>query len=243
MRQKLLGTVAVIAIVTALGGPVAAADMAAKGPPPAPVPYVTNWSGFYVGGEIGGAWAKFRGMSDPNEPEQSFGDFSTTGFALGLHAGYNWQFGNAPWGSWLFGLEGDVTLTPGLKKKLCASLFCNTEGHTQGQLDGLASIRGRLGLVFDRTLVYATGGVAWARRSLETGSSGFVVNDGVITGAVVGGGIEWKYSPNVSLRLEAREYLFNETKSGPGDTCCNDIESQGLKNVTTVMAGVNWHLQ
>jgi outer membrane immunogenic protein len=87
-----------------------------------------------------------------------------------------------------------------------------------GHLNGLASIRGRLGWAFDRTLIYATGGVAFAPRAADAGTSLLGSSTGcvcyqtkTVTGGVVGGGIEWKYNPNLSFRLEGlHHYIFNE---------------------------------
>jgi outer membrane immunogenic protein len=50
-----------VAIVGLIGMPAFAADMATKmpmkAPPVAPAP-IYNWTGWYVGGTVGGAWGK-----------------------------------------------------------------------------------------------------------------------------------------------------------------------------------------
>jgi outer membrane immunogenic protein len=55
-NAKTVAAIVGLAILTAT--PVLAADMAMKAPPSAPVadPSV-NWTGFYLGGNAGGAWA------------------------------------------------------------------------------------------------------------------------------------------------------------------------------------------
>src|SRR3954453_17281506 len=58
MNKFLTGTIAAIAV--AATAPAFAADMAArysKAPPPAPV-MVYNWTGCYIGGNVGGGWAR-----------------------------------------------------------------------------------------------------------------------------------------------------------------------------------------
>lgn len=66
----------------------------------APQPYVqpaaafTNWSGFYIGGNLGYGW----GSSDFDDP---------SGFMAGVQAGYNFQF-NSPF---VLGIEADFDLT------------------------------------------------------------------------------------------------------------------------------------
>jgi outer membrane immunogenic protein len=44
---------AVVSALMLVGTSVFAADMALKAPPPPPF----SWTGFYIGGELGGAWA------------------------------------------------------------------------------------------------------------------------------------------------------------------------------------------
>ena len=51
--KTLIASVALSVLGTAVAG---AADMAVKAPPPPPVP-MFSWTGFYVGGNIGGAWS------------------------------------------------------------------------------------------------------------------------------------------------------------------------------------------
>src|SRR5215471_10604661 len=58
-----------------------------KAPPPLPIP-VYNWTGFYIGGNLGGAW------EDTTLTDSHFGvSFSNnrSGFIGGGQIGYNWQ--------------------------------------------------------------------------------------------------------------------------------------------------------
>jgi len=51
-----------VALFSVVVGPVAqAADMAVKAPPSAPAPSSYDWSGFYVGANLGGAWQMSKG--------------------------------------------------------------------------------------------------------------------------------------------------------------------------------------
>jgi hypothetical protein len=54
MKRLVLGSVAVIAIGVSIAAQ--AADMAVRAPPPATPAAPYNWSGFYIGGNFGGAW-------------------------------------------------------------------------------------------------------------------------------------------------------------------------------------------
>ena len=57
MKSFLLATVGLVALV-GMAAPASAADMAVKAPPPAPLPVIYNWSGFYIGGN--GGWGQSR---------------------------------------------------------------------------------------------------------------------------------------------------------------------------------------
>jgi outer membrane immunogenic protein len=59
--KKLLTAIAALGLI---GTPAFAADMAVKAPPPvvAPAP-VFSWTGFYIGGNAGGAWSHNDGSS------------------------------------------------------------------------------------------------------------------------------------------------------------------------------------
>ena len=54
MKSVVRGSVALIAIGVSV--PAHAADMAVKAPPPPATIAPYDWSGFYVGGNFGGAW-------------------------------------------------------------------------------------------------------------------------------------------------------------------------------------------
>jgi outer membrane immunogenic protein len=71
-------------------------------PPPVAVPLFT-WTGCYVGGNVGGLWAR----SDWND--DVFGDFGTgtaSGAVGGVQVGCNYQTG-----AWVFGIQGDYDWT------------------------------------------------------------------------------------------------------------------------------------
>jgi hypothetical protein len=65
----------------------------------APLPIYYNWNGFYIGGNLGGAWT--NGALTDNVTGVSLGGGNQSGFIGGGQIGYNWQF--AP--QWVFGVE------------------------------------------------------------------------------------------------------------------------------------------
>ena len=62
MKKFLLGMVGLFAISAA--STASAADMAVKAPPPAPLPVIYNWSGFYIGAN--GGWGQSHNCLDFN---------------------------------------------------------------------------------------------------------------------------------------------------------------------------------
>ena len=108
--------------------------------------------------------------------------------------------------AFVLGLEADVDVLdyratapfPTFNGDLLTSLRNNVEG----------SVRGRLGIAFDRTLIYATGGVAFADYKTQYFAiiPGFGNEEFSKTqvGWTVGAGLEYAIANNWSLRAEYR---------------------------------------
>ena len=120
-QNRLLLSVSVVAF--AWGSSALAADLPVKAPVyRAPVAAAYNWTGWYVGGNIGYGW----GTADTNYTDPGFGFFglptsfsasqNLSGIIGGGQIGYNWQANN----TWVFGLEADFQ---GSGQKASASKF------------------------------------------------------------------------------------------------------------------------
>lgn len=220
-RMTFLCGVAAVAISAATNSATAA------GAPP-----VETWGGFYVGGSLGAGWTNFLGSDSLAGPKLTP---HTTSFMVGAHAGYNWQAA-----ALVYGVEADISAAIGGKNTKYTCSGCTSGSF--GQLSALATIRGRLGWAFDRSLIYATGGVAFARKR-SGGFSSFAIaraedDANWKVGGVVGAGYEWKYSKNMSLRLEALYNIFNERRTNRGGSTNYD----GIRNTTVVRIGASWYL-
>lgn len=213
--KKIIGQVALTAVVLAAGASCAlAADMAAPPPPaykaPAPimVPVAYDWTGFYIGANIGYGW----GTSDPGVVSffQPVGTLqgtinglpaSTGGVIGGGQIGYNFQASN-----FVFGIEGDFS-----GADIKGSVTDTTNNYTaQSQTQWVATVRGRLGIAFDRVLVFGSGGFAAAgvKATLnDTYPSGVITttSSNTYTGWAAGGGLEWAVAGNWTIR---GEYLY-----------------------------------
>jgi len=208
----------------ALIAPAVAADMPlkapvyTKAPPPA---LVFSWTGFYVGGNIGGLWSNSNIIYTANPgfftsaaliSSDGSPRLRSTSFTGGFQAGANWQTG-----ALVIGLETDIN----------AASVRNSAVVTRGAVPGLPSgytvsesvnsnwlftLRPRAGVAFDRVLLYATGGLAVANNNFTqssvfpdcpcgiTGSA-----SGTKTGWTLGGGLEWAFAPAWSMKVE---YLY-----------------------------------
>jgi outer membrane immunogenic protein len=216
-RYKLYCTVATAAVLASFNGAATAADLPTKAAPLAPAPvYAPNWTGFYIGGHIGYGWSKQTGVESGGT--QFLGDNKLKGGVAGVHGGYNYQFNQV-----VLGVEADVSGTFGNRWNsfVCTSNGCGGSGTAmQGHMHGLASIRGRLGWAFNNSwMVFATGG--WGRGWYSGGiqsASAFDFHKRTVSGGIWGGGLEWKYSRNLSFRLEGLTYRWHKDVATGSDT-------------------------
>lgn len=174
---------------------------------------VTSWAGVYAGIHAGasfddGAELVFGG----NEFESIEFD---TAFVGGIHVGYNWQNGS----NWVLGLEAAVSVL-------------NDEFLGEDTTDFLASIRGRVGYSFDRTLIYATGGVAFLGYTDEA-VDGMLLDDDLAVGFVVGAGLDHKITDKVSIGVEGLYHNFSSDRE------FDDAEVD--RDFWTAQARLNYH--
>ena len=168
-----------------------AADMApryTKAPVGAAVP-VYDWTGFYVGGNVGYGWSDVRVVNSPNDPALTaitgLLQGSTTpgtpltpvlfhrdGLIGGIQGGYNRQFNS----NWLLGLEADFQLGD-MRGNGTSSPFLFAQGSTPvpvsiqelQSIKWFGTVRGRLGwLPTNNWMIYATGGFAYAQVEANT---------------------------------------------------------------------------
>lgn len=137
-------------------------------------PPAYRWQGLYLGVHAGGDFARGFNFSADG-----------VGFVGGGQAGYNMQFGPAVVG---VEIEGSHL------------------GDAQRQVGGVSvdqnwrvAGKGRLGLSFDRSLIYATVGYALTEFEAPRFSG---VNDGWRGGYLLGGGIEQAFAGGLSVKAE-----------------------------------------
>src|SRR6202158_5001100 len=131
-----------------------AADLPANMPIKAPVrAAIYDWTGFYVGGQVGYGQGDLGPGTNPVPEQAVFFPHSLTGLIGGFQAGYNLQLPNRV----VLGVEADVSFTsPRDLPKLDPAPFNST-------LEYAATARGRIGYAFGTILPYVTGGLAWGQ--------------------------------------------------------------------------------
>lgn len=256
--KKLMLFLAAISVLTAANA--LAADIPApvpvyKAPVVAPPPPFT-WTGFYVGGFVGGG----TGSEDPTDINQYGGEGITSGvghiwaykvgtsFIPGATIGANYQYGR-----FVIGAEGEagyVNLngcgadprSPGMDVVSCSKL---------GNVYEL--IAGRFGVAVDHLLFYGKAGVVFTNVSATVVDNCSALPCGPRTiaaagsasnqaSAAVGGGVEWAFHPNWSVKVEymwwALDNHFLATGvANDGFTYNWDHNFSGL---STVKVGVNY---
>jgi outer membrane immunogenic protein len=230
MKKQLLGTIALAALIA---GPAIAADIAPPAPiyvPPAPILVaVFSWTGCYVGSNFGGGWNKsnYTTTLDPgthivnpaNLAAVAAGGTGTANnnsrFLGGGQIGCNWQRG-----SFVIGLEADIDAFSANPSLTGTGVF--TTGDTfvitnAVKTNWLATVRPRVGVAFDRSLLYVTGGLAVTNISYtQTYADTFLAAVGASsasstkTGWTVGGGWEYGFTNNWSAKVE---YLYAKFSS------------------------------
>jgi len=191
---------------------------------PVLAPYY-DWSGFYVGGEVGGGWA--RSQTTIVQGSASFpagvvlNPLNANGILGGGYAGYNYQVNRGV----IIGIDADYSganLT-GSEATVGPTRFTSTD---QGKVGWIATVTGRIGFVVDNNfLIYGKGGWAWAGFSsngVTTNAVGIPANTNVSNetrqGATVGIGGEWGFAPNWSAKLEYDYVALNTANFPDTDT-------------------------
>jgi outer membrane immunogenic protein len=227
MKKTILGA----AVLAALAGPAFAADMPARPSAKAPAytapAVVYNWTGFYIGGHLGGAFAGDNNLQS-----------NDARFLGGVQAGFDYQF--AP--NWVLGAEAQYSWLSGggNNNGLLFPAGTLVTGRTANQI---GSVTGRFGYTWGPALLYAKGGYAW-REGNNIGMTvagvpqPFTTTGNSKDGYTVGAGLEYLFAPNWSAKAEYQYYNFGNTTvtTGPADT----LGTRFRNDEHSVKVGVNY---
>jgi outer membrane immunogenic protein len=204
-----------------------------------------SWTGFYIGGNFGGAWG-----------QHNFGDSL---FGLNFNNGSNAVFigggqigGNYQINNFVIGVEGTGDWA--------ANNNNNNTGIVVPALGGdliqvtandrwIATLAARFGVAYDRVLFYAKGGGGWVGASsftvtdVRTGASVTGSTNNTASGWLVGVGIEWAFLNNLTLKAEYDFIgLGNRTfviPAGSPPLLLGDTFTTSNRNVQMATVGIN----
>ncbi len=227
--NRLLATSAIALALST--GSAFAADLPSAKAPPVYLPPPPSWTGLYAGLNIGGGWTNNSSSGPVNGvlapyvdpiagavfylPGSTLTGSNAAGFVGGGQIGFNYQLGS----SIVLGAEADIQgtsmhsagannwvlpypspVTPG---GVLLPLISNSAGGMG--LPWFGTVRGRAGFLITPTLlVYGTGGFAY-------GGVTALNQTNTRTGWTAGGGLEWLFIPNWSVKAE---YLYADLSSG-----------------------------
>ena len=190
--------------------------------PVAPAP-ADNWSGFYVGAQVGGTWGDADTKADVYDYEYTVGQNewvkiaegdskpNPNGFIGGLYAGYNWLFDN----DWLVGIEGSYNWSDA-KDDATVKHEGEVVGDAEAEIKQKweAAVIARVGKVIDDSYMpYILGGATWTKLDASASFQGISGSDSdTVSGWTVGAGIEFKLTENLHARAQYRYSDYNDAK-------------------------------
>ncbi len=186
MKNKLAITIAFLLVTTTTGH---TADLL-RGTISSPAASA-NWTGAYVG-----AGVSYGAFSDTDE---RFGGFESAGSGLAgtVHAGYMHHMDN----DIVVGIEADYT-------QLDAPFTTLPPGFPALDVETVMTLRGRIGVAFDKVQPYVTAGITHASTSIDE------LED---TGFVAGLGIDVKITENVLFGIQYQHHMWKEFADDPID--------------------------
>jgi len=196
MNMKYLISVSAAAALSLAASSAFAADaVVAQDYAPAPAAAVYDWSGPYIGVQLGyGAGEAYFDVGPGHE------GVDLDGFVAGAYAGWNFQNGN-----FVYGLETDFNYSNVKQSGLGG----------EGGFDWYGSTRARVGLTVDRFLPFATAGVAYSKVYIK--EAGDPKESRTYVGWTAGAGLEYAFTDNLIGRAEYRYYDFGSKNWGGED--------------------------
>ncbi len=242
-----------VALCVGAGSAALAADLPppVAPPPRAPAMYIPvippyNWSGFYIGANLGAGWNSTGSITDTYG--STFGTTTNTSFLGGGQVGVNYQF----YGGVVIGAEAMFDWLPNTSNTINATNPALGPATATINNRWLTTATGKLGYAWDRVLLYGKGGGAWVGTSNPSFTVGGAATPTPFTsssnnnfGWTGGLGVEWAFMGNWSARAEwdyVRLQNQNFTVAGtaaPGSYADVTI-SVNNRSINMFTAGLNY---
>jgi len=228
MNPKLPTRLVTAVTLLAAGASAHAADLDGGYPR---TPLLPQWTGFYLGGNLGGAFSEEKAVT-PFGPWS----FNSSGVFGGIQLGYNFMV--AP--NWLIGIEGEVDSTSAQGTVVIPNTIAVTITSNHRWYE---TLEGRLGFSQGPWLVYAKGGTAWIDVDYRmtgsfNGATGTASATNTASGWTLGTGLEYMWAPGWSAKAEYDFLDFGTQNVGfgaPGTSLAVTTQVHEFK------IGVNWH--
>ena len=231
MRKLILAAV----LVFAGSAPTVAADM--SGPGPILAAPVFTWDGFYVGAQLGTTAYGSSVQSFTALGGGTTARYSISGLNGGGTIGYNFHLHR----NFVLGLEGDLSAA-NIRGQGATSVTYGCGAICSTQVGWFGSIRGRAGIAFDNVLVYATGGVAFARIQNQLGAPDLIAAS-TRAGWALGAGVEYAFNQNWSAKVEYMHFNFGTyvwTNAANGGANCIGLGCSTDARFGIIRVGVNY---
>lgn len=241
-------------VVIGFASMASAADMPVKAPPMAPA--VFDWTGWYVGGNVGYGWGGSTdndfALTDPVGHYTTYAalgglqypSVSPNGAVGGGQIGYNLQTGNWVWGAVAdFQFSGMTASNTAAVPRISFPFGLGTEiffpqnQSDSAKIEWFGTVRGRIGYAFNNFLPYISGGLAYGRTSstlnLFIPASGFVTSGQSSTtraGGALGAGFDYALNNKWSVGID---YLYMDLG--------HDTVSATLDAATGAVLAMNQH--
>lgn len=190
-----------------------------------------DWTGFYVGGHLGGAWADADySHNQPFVPLVEPLSFDMSSFAGGGHGGYRHQFGGV-----VAGFELSYTVND-LDDTVVSTVVADRSRTFM--VDDLLMATVNIGIPMNDWLGYVTGGYAGGDVDIHSN----VISTGALTssssdwenGWTIGAGVEYAVTPN--LRIGAQ---YNYVDLNPGGRAATQAAGFTLQHHASVDAEIH----
>ncbi|MGI9523171.1 MAG: outer membrane protein [Hyphomicrobiaceae bacterium] len=176
-----------------------------------------SWSGFYIGGHIGGIWSdvSYNNVETRNHKHHHYTTYDlvglservstdASGFSGGLQTGLQRQYGN-----WVGGIELTASFNDLDKSdfaKMCGAYYCRPgQRKRTTEIGNLFTTVARLGWAKDRWMGYVKGG--WARgevvfKQIDKYRGFRHSSDSYQDGYALGGGFEYAIHKSITLAID-----------------------------------------
>jgi outer membrane immunogenic protein len=234
--------VAGIAAAAFCGAPALAADLPMKAPPRAyvaPVP-VINWTGCYIGGNLGGGWKALRSSDTDGFVEV---DKTVSGFVGGGQIGCDYQSG-----PWVVGIQG-MWDGSGVSASLSPSLATgpNAGDTINIKVSSFGTVAAKFGYLVNPTLqFYGKAGYGWVAEKSTfncTALSCSVAQSPSVSqsrgGFDLGLGLTWMFHRNWDLFVEY-DHIFLGTKELTYSLLTGTIPQDVRQSFDKVLVGIDY---